>query len=442
MFRWTIASGLIFGIHSAAGAAVIRIADGDCSEFQDAVSLAARGPVVLSLARNGNYISRSSDVDGIVVCGASLKTGSLTIEGNGATIVDAHSLGIGSMFSVAAGASLQVRNLRVVDETTTDLAVPSARFTNSGNLSFENVTFAGNGWTVALSGVSGSSATFRNTTWTKAAFEGSFDAYNSTFVDSNISPRSGDKVRLSNSLLAITSHATDPSAQSPRICSLAAGDRIISLGGNVATDSSCGLAGEGDKVVSNLGVPAAAYHGGLVPTVQIGYGHPAYRAGVAQYCEATDARGVTRNAANCDAGAYESGGGLGLVTENGMNGLYYVPGIGNGHYVSVQRIHDNQDVLVFWNTFDRNGNQAWIYGVGMLTSDRHIRAQMARNTGGVLQPGGPATGSTSSTWGTVDIDVTNCDGAQFSYQSPLPEFGSGQFALTRLAFESAVNCGD
>ena len=179
-----------------------------------------------------------------------------------------------------------------------------------------------------------------------------------------------------------------------------------------------------------------------MPTVAIAYGNPAYRAGVAQYCEATDARGVTRNATNCDAGAYESGGGLGLMTANGMNGIYYVPGIANGHYVSVQRIHDNNDVMVFWDTFDSNGNPAWIFGVGTLTSDRHIHAPMYRNLGGVLQAGGPPTGAKASSWGSVDIDLTSCSAAQFAYQSSLPEFGSGQFPLTRLAFESAVSCGD
>ena len=119
-----------------------------------------------------------------------------------------------------------------------------------------------------------------------------------------------------------------------------------------------------------------------------------------------------------------------------------MPGITNGHYVSLQRVHDNKDVMVFWDTFDNQGNQAWIFGVGTLTSDRHIHASMYRNLGGVLQPGGPATGAKASAWGTVDIDLTSCAAAQFNYQSSLPDFGSGQFPLTRLAFESAINCGD
>ena len=330
-------------------------------------------------------------------------TGSLTLDGvtvslNRPTKVDAGTAGIYWGFMYSTG-TLVLRNTSIVDNQDPQL------ITVSGSLEVYNSTFSGN-----------------------VADALAFSSYD-PFSDHTGNPQ----LRISNSILANTGGA---------VCNLA-GASITSLGGNVGTDASCGLStATGDKIDSSLSLPAAADHGGLVPTVQIGFGNPAYRAGVAQYCEATDARGVTRNATNCDAGAYESGGGLGLVTSNGMNGIYYVPGIANGHYVSIQRIHDNKDVLVFWNTFDRNGNQAWIFGVGTLTSDRHIHASMARTLGGVLQPGGPAIGAKASDWGTVDIDLTSCAAAQFNYQSSLPEFGSGQFPLTRLAFESAVNCGD
>ncbi len=123
-----------------------------------------------------------------------------------------------------------------------------------------------------------------------------------------------------------------------------------------------------------------------------------------------------------------------------MNGFYFDPDA-NGHYVSLQRIHDNGDIAIVWSTFDSNGNQAWVYGVGQLT-DKRIHASMSQNIGGVLQVGGPPTGSTVRPWGTVDIDLTSCALAQFSYQSSLDGFGSGQFPLTRLAFVSDFGCSD
>jgi hypothetical protein len=434
MLRFILFLSFVFGAYQTAAAGVVRVADGDCLAFKNAAALAETQPVTIQLARGGNYVS---DDNG---CFVALQQGNLTIEGNGATIRARQICGLGPMFRIDIAASLIVRNLRVSDETDICLGSIGYRFRCEGALSFENVTISGNSGNATLLTLLPGTAVLRNTTWINSGLYGSFEIYNSTFSNSSLtigacgrSPALCSYITMSNSLLSSTG----------RICFETEGEPLSSRGGNVLTDSNCGLsASTGDKIVSSLNLPAAADHGGLVPTVQIGFGNPAYRAGIAQYCEATDARGVTRNATNCDAGAYESGGGLGLVTSNGMNGIYYVPGIANGHYVSVQRIHDNNDVMVFWDTFDSNGNPAWIFGVGTLTSDRHIHVPMYRNLGGVLQPGGPATGAKSSAWGTVDIDLTSCSAAQFSYQSSLPEFGSGQFPLTRLAFESAINCGD
>jgi len=441
MLRFVMFLSFALGLYQTAEAGIVRIADGDCVALQNAVKSAETAPTTAQLARSGNYVSSITST-----CGLDLKAGNLTIEGNGSTLTAQEICGLGTTLGVEYGASLTIRNLQVKDQTDTCLiGSSSARISSGGGtLALENVTVWGNGlvsntFNGNVFGIGGSpTVTMRNTTWINASLTSSFEAYNSTFINSKLTlgpsgfvPQSA--ILLSNSLL---SSAT-------RICFGTDDAPLASFGGNVLTDSGCGLStSTGDKIVSVLTLPAADDHGGLVPTMQIGYGHPAYRFGVAQYCEATDARGVTRNAANCDSGAYESGGGLGLVTENGMNGLYYVPGISNGHYVSVQRIHDNKDVMVFWNTFDQNGEPAWIFGVGTLTSDRHIHAAMYRNLGGVLQPGGSPTGAKPSEWGTVDIDVTSCSAAQFAYQSSLPEFGSGQFLLTRLAFESAINCGD
>ncbi|MFT3792192.1 MAG: choice-of-anchor Q domain-containing protein [Rudaea sp.] len=473
MLRFVLLMSLVFGVCQTAVAGIVRVADGDCTALSKAVSDAGTSAqsVSITLARAGTYSS----------CDISLATGSVDIDAQGATLQALTAM-------IALPATLSIRNAILTGaspgtKVNSHCAYPIDMGTiyagevicNLGTLMLDHITVQNwsseqncttegfSGFCVVDAWVSSSGfAVLRNVTQTGftsapntlgitfIANSGNLEIYNSTFSNASSSgwvitsytnqTDSSAALKIANSLFVGGDGAALCLPVGP---ATSLGGSVTSLGGNVATDSSCGLsAANGDKIDTSLSLPAAADHGGLVPTVQIGYGNPAYRAGVAQYCEATDARGVVRNAANCDAGAYESGGGLGLVTENGMNGLYYVPGIANGHYVSVQRIHDNSDVMVFWNTFDRNGNQAWLYGVGTLTSDRHIHAQMARNTGGVLQPGGAPTGAKSSSWGTVDIDVSNCSAAQFAYQSNLPEFGSGQFPLTRLAFESAINCGD
>ena len=458
MLRFALLLSLIFAICQAASATVVRVADGDCAGLAAAVTQAAQSsPASILLARKGNYSA----------CSFNAKAGVVDIDAQGATFQFL-------VASVGSDAAVKIRNATITAATKDAVATlicPAVIegfggsifgypvICNAGTLSLESVTIRNVEAFHFNAGPAGINYGFINSTGTlimrnatvvdnnDALFltsSGKAEIYNSTFSNNApgglkfnnynpAGPATNPQLSISNSVFAGSGGA---------ICGIS-NVQITSLGGNLGNDASCGLSTDsGDKIVSDLALPSASDHGGLVPTIAINYGHPAYRAGVAQYCEATDARGVTRNAANCDAGAYESGGGLGLVTQNGMNGIYYVPGIANGHYVSVQRIHDNNDVMVFWNTFDSNGNPAWIYGVGTLTSDRHIHAQMARNIGGVLQPGGPATGAKGSNWGSVDIDLTSCSAAQFNYQSDLPEFGSGQFPLTRLAFESAINCGD
>ncbi|HZX90593.1 MAG TPA: hypothetical protein VFE67_08125, partial [Rudaea sp.] len=166
------------------------------------------------------------------------------------------------------------------------------------------------------------------------------------------------------------------------------------------------------------------------------------RNGVATNCEAADARGTVRNVAargGCDSGAYEFGGGRGLLSESGMSGFFY-DAAADGHYVTVQRL-DWSSTLVIWNTFDKNGQAAWIYAIGEVNGN-HIHAQGAQNVGGVLQPGGAPTGSHGFVWGDIDIDLHNCFGGTFRYDSPLPNFGSGQFPLNRLAFLGDLDCSD
>ncbi len=114
-----------------------------------------------------------------------------------------------------------------------------------------------------------------------------------------------------------------------------------------------------------------------------------------------------------------------------MSGFFF-DATADGHYVTVQRL-DWGSALVVWDTFDKNGQAAWIYSIGTVDGN-HVHAQGAQNLGGVLQAGGAPTGSHGMVWGNIDIDLTDCFNATFRYDSPLPNFGSGQFPLNRLAF--------
>jgi hypothetical protein len=162
-------------------------------------------------------------------------------------------------------------------------------------------------------------------------------------------------------------------------------------------------------------------------------------------CPASDAVGNFRpqdgnhdGIARCDIGAFENDAGSPLLS-GGANGLFYSAGY-DGHYVTIQEVRPDEYVI-FWNTFDLNGNQAWIIALGERKADV-ISAQGYFLPNGVLMPGAGADVDTSQLqeWGTVEIDLANCLEGAFAYASELPQFGSGSFDLDRLAFVEGLGC--
>jgi hypothetical protein len=215
---------------------------------------------------------------------------------------------------------------------------------------------------------------------------------------------------------------------------------FVSLGGNVTNDASCGFHTPSDRVVANAGFGDFGTHGGVVGTLALAYNSPAIGSGLAANCEATDARGAARGQTSCDSGSYEFGGGQGKLGASGTTGLYFNHA-SNGHFVTVQRVFDN-NALVIWNTFDETGKQAWVYGIGPVNGGKIHADQVAQNVGGMLHPGGTVTGITPTLWGSFDLDISSCYAATLSYNSVLPQFGSGTIDLERLAFVNGLDCSE
>ena len=452
---------LAFGGWQSGFAGVVRIADGDCAGLASAVSaVQASESATILLARGGTYRA----------CGVIALTGNVLIDGQGATFqfltayvdhVATMTIRNASITSLPsdANASFFCTSINDLGGLT---GYAWGAICNKGTLNLDSVSVHdidqtgfyhnsfGSPYVVNLVNFIGSDGTLILRNVTVANNRGRFlsgtgvaEIYNLTVSASNTQPFLNAQVSgVAGQILAVKiANSLFASSAGPACVIEAGAATITSAGGNVATESSCGISPvAGDRVVADAQLASFGNHGGLLPTQAINSGSPAKGAGVAQYCEALDARGYTRSPHGCDAGAYEYGGGSGALTASGLNGFYF-DADANGHYVSLQRIHDNGDIAIVWSTFDSNGNPAWVYGVGQLAGKR-IHASMSQNLGGVLQPGGAPTGSSVHRWGTVDIDLTSCALAQFNYASSEPGFGSGTFPLTRLAFVSDFGCSE
>jgi len=125
------------------------------------------------------------------------------------------------------------------------------------------------------------------------------------------------------------------------------------------------------------------------------------------------------------------------LSEGGINGLFYQP-YADGRYVYV--LETDYTTMVMWTTFDEDGNQLWVYGLGKLRNNGSTLIATAfinQNIG--FLPNGEAE-IEDMPWGTIRVDLTSCLQGMITYQSVLPEYGSGQFEIGRLAYSKQIGC--
>ena len=214
--------------------------------------------------------------------------------------------------------------------------------------------------------------------------------------------------------------------------------QVESLGHNSTSAPDCTWASRGDTVGTSTGLiwrPVAGSFN-LIPRAVSSIIDSADRS----WCpddgrEIFDGNGD--GTAACDRGAVEFM--PASLAEGGVNGLYYNPDA-DGHYVYV--LDNDHNTMVLWTTFDRDGNQAWIFGIGDLTAGRSISTQAYINLDGRITLDGNIEAAQAEEWGRLDVDMTNCWEGVVSFTSDRPEFGSGQFEIRRLAFVKQIGCID
>ncbi len=125
------------------------------------------------------------------------------------------------------------------------------------------------------------------------------------------------------------------------------------------------------------------------------------------------------------------------LSEGGITGLYFNPAA-DGSYISV--LETDYNTLVIWNTFDADGNQLWVYGVGDLQEGGStVVAETYINRSAGFLPNGEVDAE-AEPWGLLRLDLASCTEGTFTYRSDLPEFHSGQFPIVRLAYSKQIGC--
>ena len=95
--------------------------------------------------------------------------------------------------------------------------------------------------------------------------------------------------------------------------------------------------------------------------------------------------------------------------------------------------------LVNWFTYDPEGNQAWFLNTGQVEGDT-IRFNLLVPSGTDFGPTFDPDRVNRPPWGRATFKFDDCNSGTMNYDSPLPGYGSGSLALTRLTKLSGLEC--
>ena len=237
------------------------------------------------------------------------------------SVVSGNSAGGGGGINVDGTSSATLRNVAVTQNSSTEPG-GGINVETGGKLNLENVEISANSVSAGINGaglVNEGTVTATNVTVSGnmaptgnggGIFNGAGTmALNAATIAGNSAGGTGDGIRnvgtlsLQNTILA---------GNQDQNCAGAATPAVTSLGHNLESGATCGLAGAGDRSNTDplLGGLLANGATSVVRTHALAAGSPAIDGGDAVTCPATDARGVTRpQGAVCDIGAFELQGG-------------------------------------------------------------------------------------------------------------------------------------
>jgi hypothetical protein len=125
----------------------------------------------------------------------------------------------------------------------------------------------------------------------------------------------------------------------------------------------------------------------------------------------------------------------GLV--GGISGSYYdILHDGEGFLVEIL-----SDVLalVYWFSYDADGNQRWFFAVGTISGDTITIDEFLTTSGGIFGPDFDPDTVVRSVWGSATFRL-NCDGGDMDYVATEPGFGSGDQDLSRITAIAGLPC--
>lgn len=221
----------------------------------------------------------------------------------------------------------------------------------------------------------------------------------------------------------------------------------ISLGHNLIADESCELGGPEDiegRATGTFPLGFSTFGSRRNPFIRLAGASPAVDSADPEFCGSFDLSGQRQivdgdndGVPVCDRGALE------LIqrqlSDGGANGLYYVPE-NDGHYITL--IENANNTLLIWNTFDQHGNQARVFGTSELVNERSLVIDTYQNLDGRMTAADPVDASLARPWGSITLELDDCDGGRMIFDATEPGFGRGEFTFHTLASIDQLGCSE
>jgi hypothetical protein len=121
----------------------------------------------------------------------------------------------------------------------------------------------------------------------------------------------------------------------------------------------------------------------------------------------------------------------------GLTGSWFDPAHNGEGYV-LQILADGRP-LVYWFSFDTEGNRRWFFGVGEVDDGVLTFEHMSTSIGGRFGQGFDPGEVSFPAWGSLELELS-CEGGKAQWSTRVPDFPDGELGLQRLTQPDGLSC--
>jgi hypothetical protein len=101
----------------------------------------------------------------------------------------------------------------------------------------------------------------------------------------------------------------------------------------------------------------------------------------------------------------------------------------------------DQRALVYWFSFDGQGQRRWFFGTGEIQGDTLSFGEMLTTSGGVFGADFDPAAVSVDPWGSLELALT-CTSGTADFTPTEPGFAAGALALVRLSQLDGLACDE